>query len=153
MKKVISAIFLGLMLLVAVPGVASAVPLGGACTVSTNCDQGLSCQGLKCVDTFGMTQVNTGIGGTLGNTDLRIVIGKVINVALSLLGVVAVVIVLMGGFKWMTAGGNDTKVEEARKIIFQGVIGLAVVLSAWAIAIFVLNSLSSATGSGTMATF
>jgi len=41
------------------------------------------------------------------------------------------------------------KVAEARKLIFAGIIGLAIILSAWAIAKFVLLSLQKATGSGT----
>ena len=57
----------------------------------------------------------------------------------------SVVIVLIGGFRWMTAGGNDEKVAEARKWIFSGIIGLAIVLSAWAIARFVLKQLATAT--------
>ena len=65
--------------------------------------------------------------------------------ALSLLGIIAVVIILAGGFKWMTAGGNEDKVGEARKMIFSGIIGLAIILSAWAIALFVLNQLNKAT--------
>jgi hypothetical protein len=59
---------------------------------------------------------------------------------------VAVVIVLIGGFKWMTAGGNDDQVGEAKKWIFSGVIGLAIILSAYALASFVINQLVTATG-------
>ena len=103
--------------------------------------------------TFGLEQVNTGLNGTLGNKDLRETIGQLINVALSLLGVIAVVIILAGGFKWMTSGGSEDKVGEARKMIFAGIIGLAVVLSAWAIALFVINKLSSATDSGELGNF
>ena len=82
----------------------------------------------------------------LGNTDIRTTIASIINVALGLLGIVALVIVLYGGFKWMTAGGNDEQVGEARKIIISGVVGLAVIFSSYAIASFVLTQLSSATG-------
>ena len=82
------------------------------------------------------------------NTNLNAAIAKIINVALSLLGIVAVVIILIGGFKYMTAGGNDEKTAEARKLIFSGIIGLAIILSAFAIAKFVLGSLSQATGTG-----
>jgi hypothetical protein len=103
-------------------------------------------------DTFGINPINTGIGGSLGNKSLQTTIGSIINVVLGLLGVIAVVIILVGGFKWMTAGGNEEKVTEARTMIFQGIIGLAIILSAWAIALFVLNSLSSATGSGAVPT-
>ena len=108
--------------------------------------------GAEDTDTFGLGAVNTGLDDSLGNKDLRATVGSLINVALSLLGVVAVVIILIGGFKWMTAGGNDDQVGEARKWIFSGIIGLAIILSAWAIAIFVLDKLSDATGSGTLPT-
>ncbi|MFH1947320.1 MAG: pilin [Candidatus Magasanikbacteria bacterium] len=94
-------------------------------------------------DTFGIGYASdTG----LGSEDIRDTISKIINVSLGLLGIVAVVIVLWGGFRWMTAGGNEEKVGEARKIIFSGVIGLAIILSAYAIAKFVLNQLGIATG-------
>ena len=96
-------------------------------------------------DLYGVAPIETGLDGSLGKEDLRTTVARVINVALSLLGVIAVVIILIGGFRWMTAGGNDEKVEEARKWIFSGIIGLAVILSAWAIARFVLSSLSTAT--------
>lgn len=96
-------------------------------------------------DTFGLGKVNSGLDGSLGNQDLRTTVGSIINVALSLLGVVAVVIILLGGFRWMTAGGSEEKVDEARRLIFQGIIGLAIILSAWAIATFVLSKLSDAT--------
>lgn len=85
----------------------------------------------------------------LGNKDLRSTISQIINVALSLLGIVAVVIILIGGFKWMTAGGNDENVTEARKWIFSGIIGLAIILSAFAVARFVLEQLYTATKGGT----
>ncbi len=97
---------------------------------------------------FGVGKVATGLDGTLGNQSLIETITSVINVALSLLGIVAVVIVLIGGFKWMTAGGNDDKVTEGRNYITSGVIGIAIILSAWAITRFVIGNLSQATGSG-----
>jgi len=81
----------------------------------------------------------------LGTSDVRTTIAKIIKVAMSLLGIVAVVIVLIGGFKWMTAGGNDDQVGEAKKWIFSGVIGLAIILSAYALASFVITQLVDAT--------
>ena len=84
----------------------------------------------------------------LGNTDIRITIARIIRVAMSLLGIISVVIVLFGGFIWMTAGGNDEKIGEAKKWIFGGVIGLAIILSAFAISSFVINSLVNATATG-----
>lgn len=81
----------------------------------------------------------------LGTQDIRQTIANIIRVAMGLLGIVAVVIILVGGFKWMTAGGNEEQVGEAKKWIFSGVIGLAIILSAYALATFVIQSLVSAT--------
>lgn len=81
----------------------------------------------------------------LGQADLKDSIAGLIRVVLGFLGVVAVVIVLMGGFKWMTASGSDEKVEEAKKLLLAGIIGLAIILSAYAITTFVVASLITAT--------
>ena len=58
-------------------------------------------------------QVNEGLNyGTftgLGTRDIREVIFLVINVILGFLSIIAIIIVLAGGFKWMTAGGNENK--------------------------------------------
>jgi hypothetical protein len=80
----------------------------------------------------------------LGEADLSTVIATIIRAILGFLGVVAVVIILWGGFLWMTSGGQDEKVRNARKLIIMGIVGLAIVLAAYAIASFVINALVSA---------
>ena len=80
----------------------------------------------------------------LTSTDIRTTVAKIINAALGLLGIIAVVIILIGGFKWMTAGGNEEKVGEAKKLIGAGVIGLVIIITAYAIAAFVINVLLAA---------
>ena len=81
----------------------------------------------------------------LGGQDIRTTVASIIRVAMGLLGIVAVVIILIGGFTWMTAGGNDDKVAEAKKWIFAGIIGLAIILSAYALSSFVIARLIEAT--------
>ena len=81
----------------------------------------------------------------LTSTDIRETAANIINVALGLLGIIAVIIILVGGFKWMTAGGNEEKVGEAKKLISAGIIGLVIIITAYAIAAFVINALVSAT--------
>ncbi|MFW0838141.1 MAG: hypothetical protein ACKKL5_04025 [Candidatus Komeilibacteria bacterium] len=82
----------------------------------------------------------------LGNTDAKDVVTNIIQVILGFLGLVAVIIILAGGFMWMTAGGNEDKVKKGRQLIINGIIGLIIILAAFSIATFVLNSLKSATG-------
>lgn len=93
---------------------------------------------------LGLTpEVESSLG--LGTQDVRVTIASIINVFMGLLGIIAVVIILYGGFIWMTAAGNEERVEKARQMIVSGVIGLAIILSAYAIARFVITSLVTAT--------
>lgn len=84
-------------------------------------------------------------GVNLGNRDLKATIASIINLILSFLGVLAVLIILLGGFKWMTSQGSSDKVDEAKKLIGEGVVGLVIIFAAYAIASFVLNQLYDAT--------
>ena len=81
----------------------------------------------------------------LDERDPRGIAASVINVALGFLGIIAVGLILYAGFKWMTAGGSEDKITEARKLLFAGVIGLIIILAAFAIANFVLTQLIRAT--------
>jgi hypothetical protein len=81
----------------------------------------------------------------LGNKDPQALAASVINVLMTFLGIIAVVIILLGGFKWMTAGGNEEKVEESKKLIRAGIIGLVIILAAWGIASYVVNTLVTTT--------
>ncbi|MBU0648787.1 hypothetical protein KJ969_01610 [Patescibacteria group bacterium] len=94
----------------------------------------------------GLAQVAEEIG--LGGGDIRVVVARIIRSFLTLLGITAVVLILYGGFVWMTAGGDEEKVEKAKKILINAVIGLAIILTSFAITQFVLNSLLEATGVG-----
>ena len=81
----------------------------------------------------------------LDERDPRGIAASVINVALGFLGIIAVGLILYAGFKWMTAGGSEDKITEARKLLVAGVIGLIIILAAFAIANFVLTQLIRAT--------
>lgn len=100
-------------------------------------------------DPFGTQPVHDNINISTTNDDARVVVVRIINLALTFLGLIAVVLILWGGFKWMTAGGNDENVDAAKKIIIAAVIGLAIIISAYAIANFFINSIQTAVGDGT----
>jgi amino acid transporter len=86
----------------------------------------------------------TGLAGSKEGADIRIIIARIINIALGLLGTIFIVIMIFAGFEWMTAGGNEDKTGEAKKRITAAVIGLAIVLSAYAITNFVVKELYQA---------
>jgi len=78
-------------------------------------------------------------------TRLITTIALVINIALGFLGVIFLALMVYAGFIWMTAGGDEGKVETSRHTITRAVIGLLIVLSAYAIANFIVPSIYCAT--------
>lgn len=78
---------------------------------------------------------------TGSNVSLEIMIGKAIQVFLGILGVIFLGITVWAGFQWMTAGGNTKKIEEAKGWLMNGVIGLVIILSAYAISSYVVSTL------------
>lgn len=77
----------------------------------------------------------------LTNPSLPDVVGGIINSVLGILGTVFLVLIIYAGFTWMTAGGNEEKIQKAQKIIRNSTIGLLVVVLAFAITQFVLKTL------------
>lgn len=81
----------------------------------------------------------------LGTQELRSVAVSVIQTLLGVLGVLSLIIVLIGGFKWMTSGGNEEGVGSAKKTIAAGIVGLVIIFFAYAIVTFVFNVVGGAT--------
>lgn len=75
-------------------------------------------------------------------------VGAIIGAVLGLVGVILLVIMVYAGFLWLTAGGNDDQVGHAKQLIKNGVIGMAITLSAFVITQFVVNQLTSAIETG-----
>lgn len=65
------------------------------------------------------------------------IIGAGVKGALQLVGIFFFVLMVYGGFIWMTARGNDEKVTKARETIWAAVIGLGVTVAAYAVTLFV----------------
>ena len=78
--------------------------------------------------------------------DVKVTIQNIVRIIVGFLGIITIIIILAGGFKWMTSAGSEDKIGEAKKLISAGVIGLIVVLAAYSIATFVVNSLAGAVG-------
>ena len=81
-------------------------------------------------------------------TDIRIVVARIIRAAFGLVGIVMVVLILYAGYLWMTAGGNEEQISKAKGFLKNAVIGLAIMLSAFAIVTFVMRILGY-NGNGT----
>lgn len=85
-----------------------------------------------------------------GQSTIPKVIGAVVGVLLSMVGIVFFGLTLYAGIKWMMAMGNTEDVEKAKDTLTAAIIGLVIVLAAYAITSFVFSSLGSTTaGSAT----
>lgn len=78
---------------------------------------------------------NTGEGG-----NLMAAIGLIIQAALGLLGAIFIILMVLAGYSWMTASGNEQKVDKAVTKIKQAIIGLIITLSSWAVWNFIFNN-------------
>ena len=77
----------------------------------------------------------------LPSTDIRIIVANIIRVALGLLGFILLLIILYGGYLYMTSGGNEEQIGKAKSIFKNAIIGLAIILSAYSIVWFVMRML------------
>lgn len=99
---------------------------------------------------FAQVNVGTEYGAQIGlsNTDPRIIIARVIQVALGFLGIIAVGLIMYAGWLWMTSEGSEEKIDQAKNILKNAIIGLIIILSSFGIASFILSKMMGATGGG-----
>lgn len=69
---------------------------------------------------------------------------QIITIILSVLGVVFLILIIYGGLIWMTAAGNEEKAKKAKELITEAMIGLIIVLAAYAISYFIIGRLIGA---------
>lgn len=70
-------------------------------------------------------------------SDPAIFAGEVVQWVLSFIGVIFLGLMIYGGFMWMTSGGNQESIGKAQKTIVAAIIGLIIILSAYAITIYI----------------
>ncbi|HEX5430008.1 MAG TPA: hypothetical protein VFX17_02955 [Patescibacteria group bacterium] len=82
----------------------------------------------------------TGLSNTFGGaTTLSGLILEVINIILALAGLIAVLILIIGGFRYVTSFGNEEAVGKAKKMIINAIIGIIIIILAFVIVRVVTN--------------
>ncbi len=89
------------------------------------------------------------VGQAYGNDtnqprDIRGVVVDIIRIVLGFLGLISVILIVYAGFRWMTSGGNEETVSSSKKILIAGVIGLVIILSAYALADLIITQIYNA---------
>ncbi|MEA3272764.1 MAG: pilin [Patescibacteria group bacterium] len=85
--------------------------------------------------------------GEDAETEIEAVIGDIINALLSISGVVFLVLMVYGGYLWMTAHGNEDAVKKAKSVLTAAFIGIIIVVLAYGITYFVIEQLLNTTSS------
>lgn len=84
-----------------------------------------------------------GVGGGLNcgssPVTLPVAIGRIVNLLLFIIGVVAVIMIVIGGLRYVLSGGDPKNTTAAKDTVLYAVIGIVVALLAYAIVSFVLN--------------
>lgn len=100
---------------------------------------------LSTVEDGGLKTIgDTAYGQAGAPEDVRVVIANIMKKLMGFIGVIMVVLVVYSGFQWMTAGGEKTKVEEAKKRLQNAVIGLIIIFSAYIFTNFILSCVINA---------
>ena len=80
-------------------------------------------------------------GGTPRGSDLKGAIAGLINVALSLIAIIALAFLIFGGFKYIVAHGDEQKLTAAKSTVLYSLVGLVIVGLAAVIINFVIDAL------------
>ena len=78
--------------------------------------------------------------GTNGST-LYTIVRNVVNLLIFIIGIIAVIMIVIGGFRYTTSGGDGSQTKSARDTIIYAVVGLVIAIMAYSIVNFVLREI------------
>lgn len=81
--------------------------------------------------------------------DVRVVLVRILQVALGFLALIAVLYVMYAGWLWMTSEGDPGKIDSAKKTLVNSIIGLVIMLCAFMIVTWIVNTMSDGMGGTT----
>ena len=125
------------------PGGISSSPM---CTNSFSSCEGITCAntGFSCVQTSSAitpskpVSLDNPLTGQTGASNVNSLIGQIINGILGIVGSLALVMFIYGGFVWMTAAGNNERVTKGKDILIWAALGLVIIFTSYALVKFVL---------------
>jgi len=85
------------------------------------------------LDNLNKVGQGAGYNPETNETSVATIAGTVVAAILSLLGIIFVVLIIFAGITWMTAGGDEAKIEKAQAIMRNAIIGLIVTVGVYAI--------------------
>ena len=104
-------------------------------TIYANSSSSVVCTGVSQINGTGCDQASSG-------TSIDNVLALVLNIISAIAGFIAVIMIIIGGLRYITSGGNSEKTNQAKDTILYAVVGLVIVALAQIIVKFVLNKAS-----------
>ena len=98
----------------------------------------------------GLTDVAKKTGLYSSETNIGLIISKIIILILGFLGLIMVILIIIAGFQWMTAGGNSETIKKAKERITSAIIGLIIIFLSLSISYFVIENLKEVLGIGSI---
>ncbi|MCF7906590.1 hypothetical protein K9L04_01495 [Patescibacteria group bacterium] len=158
--KIFSTLALTIALVLNFSLVASAAVTCGTYNTKSACENFIDCkwtassptEGTCSAATAGLqgaidsTTSTAGDAGLATDTSVPAMVGNTIKIILGISGTAALVIVVIGGVKWMTSGGAEAKITSAIKLMVSGAIGIVIIAAAYAITSFVMNQMLAVVG-------
>lgn len=92
---------------------------------------------------LGMDRIGSVYGEESNPEDVRYRVIKIINIVISIIGILLVVLMIYAGVLWMTASGNEDQISKAKKILANAAVGLVIVFLSWSITYFILKRLTA----------
>lgn len=93
------------------------------------------------ITTLGAVNISTNYTNKVDSSSLDTNVNNILNAIIGALGIVAVIVIIIGGVTYMTSGGDAGKVKTAKNTILYGVIGLVICVLAFAIVNFVISNI------------
>ncbi len=90
----------------------------------------------------GLAFDNPGLLGGLGLPDAKLdnTVINFISWALGFFGLISMIMIIYGGFRYLTAAGSEENVDKAKDIIRQAIIGMVIVILSYSLMVFVINT-------------
>ena len=96
----------------------------------------------KMKDTIGKLKLD--LRGGKATDSPEAIIGSILYTLFSFLTVIFMILIIVGGYTWMTAGGNEDKVRRAKGLIWSASIGILIVFTSYVITVLVITVIRSA---------
>ena len=138
-QKLVTLLTTGLMSMTLMLGLAT--PALAVTDAQQQIDNGL-CTGSNLQFTDNPTDQCSSAGSD-ANDQINNIVHTIVNLLSAIVGIVAVIMIIVGGFRYITSGGNDTSVTSAKNTILYAIIGLVVVALAQLIVRFTLSKLTN----------